>query len=287
MRLVRTASTVLAITVVSACGGQPPESAEETLDVAQAEEPAPDQEESTELRRFLPDALQRSTRAETFPHGAHREIDCLVCHQIPPGHGSHGDLSCAQCHRASALSTVRALSPADCQACHHGAQQTVGCVGCHDAPGRLVSSQLLDLTVWDAPRRRSMDFDHGLHGSLTCDRCHRGVEDVARVDCASCHDDHHTPDVRCQSCHVPPPETAHDATVHLTCSGSGCHAAPTVEAFASTRTVCLVCHQEQEDHESGVECIRCHTLSEAAPVALIPTDRERAASPLVHRAVRR
>ena len=54
-------------------------------------------------RPFLPVSMQRSTRAETFPHETHVEISCAVCHDRVEGHASHGTLECAECHRSSAL----------------------------------------------------------------------------------------------------------------------------------------------------------------------------------------
>jgi hypothetical protein len=47
---------------------------------------------------------------------------------------------------------------------------------------------------------------------------------------------------------------------HLTCSGSGCHTAPEVERVSDTRAVCLLCHQEQENHEPGGVCVECHRV---------------------------
>lgn len=78
--------------------------------------------------------------------------------------------------------------------------------------------------------------------------------------CGSCHQDHHRPDARCQSCHTQPPASAHGVQAHVSCSGSGCHDAPDVDAMAQTRAVCLVCHQAQENHEVGRECADCHQV---------------------------
>lgn len=213
------------------------------------------------LRPFLPDAMQRSTRAESFPHGAHGQIDCAVCHEVREGHGAHVGVSCADCHRASGTTTVAALTPAQCQACHHGVDQPLTCEACHQSRPTLVSVQELVFEVWDAPRSRSLEFDHALHEDLTCESCHKALPALAPAEaCASCHADHHTAAVRCISCHVTPAVGAHDVQAHLTCSGSGCHRAPEVEALAASRPVCLVCHQEQEGHEPGGDCIQCHQV---------------------------
>jgi hypothetical protein len=235
-------------------GQQEPEPAPEAVAAQAPPDTAP------ALRRFLPDAMQRATRAETFPHDAHGQIACAVCHEAPRGHDVHDTLECADCHRASATATVRALGPDQCAACHHGSEQTLGCAHCHGPPGPVGSAQVLAFDVWNAPRTRVLDFDHGRHAALECASCHQAPPALEPASCASCHSEHHVPTVRCASCHTPPAAGAHDVQAHLTCSGSGCHSAPLVEAIADTRAVCLVCHQAQEDHEPGGSCIDCHRV---------------------------
>lgn len=256
-----TPRVVLVCLLTAGCGEGPPadEVQEPVEQVAAAVEdtlsPAPG------LRPFLPDDMQRSTRAETFPHDSHGQIDCAVCHQVPRGHGSHDEVTCADCHRASANATLAALTPEQCQACHHGVEQSLNCEVCHESRPTLASVQELNMEVWDAPRTRSLAFDHGLHADLTCASCHRALPALSPAEsCASCHADHHTVEVRCAECHVPPAEDAHDVQSHLTCSGSGCHRTPEVEAIASTRPVCLSCHLEQEEHELEGDCIQCHRV---------------------------
>jgi hypothetical protein len=258
----RWSALLLASGLAAGCGGgEVSEEGQRELEPASevaAAQASPDT--SPALRRFLPDAMRRATRAETFPHDAHGQIDCAVCHQVPQGHGSHDTVECADCHRASALTTVRALTPGQCASCHHGTEQAFGCEHCHGTPGTLRSAQTLALEVWAAPRTRELDFEHGRHSELTCASCHQTPPSLAAASCASCHAEHHVATVRCASCHTPPAAGAHDVQAHLTCSGSGCHSAPLVEAIADTRAVCLVCHQAQEDHEPGGSCIECHRV---------------------------
>jgi hypothetical protein len=204
--------------------------------------------------------MRRSTRPETFAHEAHEQIDCAVCHQVTQGHGSHEDVECADCHRASEMATVRALTPEQCLACHHGPEQTSTCEDCHEAPGAYQTEQQLALEVWSEARSRTLAFDHAWHEEVDCESCHQAAPVLAPETCASCHEDHHVPTVRCASCHTLPPESAHDVESHLTCSGAGCHRSPDVEAIADTRAVCLACHQEQEDHEPEGDCIECHRV---------------------------
>lgn len=251
-----------AVALSGACGGEPPP-VEEAAGAPQLEEtvdPAPDTTPSA-LRRFLPDEMQRSTRAETFAHDAHVQIDCAVCHEVAEGHGSHESIECADCHLSSALVTLDALSPAECRACHHGAEQAFDCVYCHESPGAVVSTQQLAFDVWASSRARDLDFEHARHASVACSECHVSAPALTPAEsCATCHAEHHTTEVRCASCHLPPPESAHDVQAHLTCSGSGCHSVPAVEAIAETRTVCLSCHQDQAGHEPGGQCVECHRV---------------------------
>lgn len=254
------AACLLSLTVLACGQAESPEAEVEPVQAAaQVEQEAPAPE--TGLRPFLPDEMQRSTRAESFPHDAHRQIDCAVCHDMPPGHDSHRDLSCADCHRASADARVMALAPEDCQSCHHGADQPLTCQQCHESQPAVTTTQQLYMEVWGAPRTRTLAFDHGLHGGLSCERCHQALPALTpAAPCSSCHDEHHTAEARCASCHVEPAAGAHDVQVHLTCSGAGCHRAPEVEAIATQRNVCLVCHQAQESHEPGGDCIECHQV---------------------------
>jgi len=257
----RRAEAVVVLALLAlACGpGSPREDQAAATQASAAVEDTPAPEPG--LRPFLPDAMQRSTRAESFPHDAHEQIDCAVCHEVPRGHATHDVVACADCHRARSDTRAAALSPAQCQSCHHGANQPLTCEACHESRPSVMSVQELYLEVWSAPRSRSLAFDHGLHADLTCASCHMALPSLSPAEpCASCHTDHHTPGVRCASCHVTPAVGAHDVQAHLTCSGSGCHRNPEVEAFSSRRPVCLACHVEQEEHEPGGECIECHRV---------------------------
>lgn len=253
---------LVGVGAVMGCGEEPAleqESAEPLAQVASPDEVA--QDTAPRLRRFLPDEMRRSTRALSFAHEAHVEIACSVCHELPEAHTTHDAVECADCHRASALATVRDLRPDQCAACHHGAQQALECLDCHEGPGAVVSEQVLALEVWSAPRTRGLAFDHEAHVELNCLSCHRSSPSLTPAEsCETCHADHHAVAVRCQSCHTPPAPTAHDVQSHLTCSGSGCHSAPEVEAIADDRAVCLACHTDQEDHEPQGACIECHRV---------------------------
>lgn len=263
---------VLALSA-GACGGEPAEEASDQAAGAEtvASAAATDQEAEAPVRRWLPDEMSRSTRVENFPHVAHVEISCRVCHAAPRGHQMHSDLPCAECHRSSALVTRQALTPADCMACHHDPQRNVACTNCHTPPGPRTLGQTVQMSVWSAPRTMSLPFDHARHEEVQCRTCHEQPTTMRPTrTCASCHDNHHTPAARCQSCHAQPSTTAHDAQAHLGCLGSGCHNVADVDAMSGRRAVCLVCHQAQENHERGKECANCHQVRPGGSLEVNP-----------------
>ncbi|HKJ02278.1 MAG TPA: hypothetical protein VJ997_07480, partial [Longimicrobiales bacterium] len=157
------------------------------------------------------------------------------------------------------------LTPADCMACHHSPERNLACSKCHTPPGPRTVQRTFQMSVWPSPRTRTLPFDHARHGSVECRTCHQQPTTMAPTrTCASCHERHHTPAARCQTCHAPPPASAHDANAHLGCLGSGCHNAPDIDAISGRRAVCLVCHQAQESHEVGKECAECHQVRPGA-----------------------
>jgi len=263
-KVARRWTALVALFVVgSSCGG-PEETGEAALEpqaaTAAATVAAPPQQEAP-VRRYLPDEMRRSTRAENFPHSAHVELSCRVCHAAPRGHTVHTGLQCAECHRASALATRQSLTPAECQACHHDPARNLPCTQCHGAPGPRTTEQRFRLGVWPAARTRALPFDHARHASQDCATCHQDRPSMAFTrTCGSCHENHHRADARCIACHDAPPATAHDVQAHVTCSGAGCHNAPDVEAIKDRQAVCLVCHRAQEQHGGGRECVDCHVM---------------------------
>jgi hypothetical protein len=125
----------------------------------------------------------------------------------------------------------------------------------------------MNLTVWDEPRSRSLPFEHETHGTFTCQECHTGPVLLAvEKGCADCHDDHHRPGAECSQCHLPTEPGVHGLEVHLTCTSSGCHAGTAGERPALTRNMCLTCHQEQLDHEPGLDCQKCHMVPDEPPL---------------------
>jgi hypothetical protein len=255
----------------SPAGEQP---AQEASSVQPAAAAAPATDTAPPVRRFLPDEARRATRAERFPHEAHVGIDCHMCHETPKGHTTHASVGCPQCHRSSAFVTGRVLTKADCLTCHHGGTNGRKCTDCHQAPpGPLVVERTFQLSVWSAPRTRTLPFDHTLHASQACAACHKAMPNLKPTEpCGTCHERHHRPEARCMTCHREPPAGAHTLDAHLNCNGAGCHDEPVTEHMTETRSICLVCHQQQESHESGRICAECHQVRPGAPAQ--PASRE-------------
>jgi len=262
---------VFVVGYLAACGGGEPEQSTVEQDgprhfaefIPETAVPEGEEEAQEAVRPFLPPAMARSTRLETFPHNAHAEIQCLGCHQRPAGHGAHGDVDCGSCHRNSATATRTDLTRADCQTCHHGTQQDISCVRCHELPAPRAVSQELQLSVWSTPRSRELPFQHEPHADLGCRTCHMPPPDLRpNLPCAACHDaGHHRPTADCAVCHGTSIIQYHDLDSHQTCSASGCHNQPTIEAIALlSRGVCVSCHQDQRDHRAGQDCAECHQV---------------------------
>lgn len=191
-----------------------------------------------------PTAQQTGDTAQ-FDHGRHESVTCTTCHTATDQHGG-----------------LKAAAR-QCTACHHG-NTAVGraCERCHTpaeiAPSQPVAVQVA-LSVWNAPRTRTLAFAHERHARVACADCHGAT--LARAverTCASCHADHHSAAQTCTSCH-PPARTTHTADLHVTgCATSGCHVRESTPAITPVRNVCLACHQELADHKPGGDCAACH-----------------------------
>jgi hypothetical protein len=187
----------------------------------------------------------------------------------PFDHARHERLSCGACHGAGELHrTLTVRTARDCAACHHDPRRGGACAVCHAAPARAEArgvSAPLSLTVWEAPRTRTLPFNHRVHGNLACGGCH-GTPVTLEVDrkCGSCHLEHHRPEADCAACHPAPAPAAHPAEAHLGCGGSGCHAPEVAPSPTLSRSLCLTCHLGQRAHEPGRACAACHEIPGAA-----------------------
>jgi len=198
-----------------------------------------------------PPPQQPQEKAPRFLHSQHKNVACLKCHDDTKTHGG-----------------LKVTTLQDCRSCHHAPPISNSCTRCHsgsDMPTRTFQeTRTVTLSVGSgAPQQRTFSFRHQPHQGIDCSRCHtQGLaRSAASVDCDGCHEKHHEVDNNCVSCHQQPPSSAHpSARAHVTCSGSGCHNPPPFKGVPRTRTVCLVCHQQQQNHNPGRECSDCHAL---------------------------
>jgi hypothetical protein len=188
---------------------------------------------------------QYAGEPRAFRHARHEAVPCTACHGVGAEHR-----------------TVTVRSPRDCASCHHAEATARTCVACHSRPllpepGAV--SRVLELGVWNDSRVRELPFGHAVHGAVACRDCHTSpVMLMMERSCGSCHEPHHRPVANCAACHDTSPLEAHDARVHLTCAGAGCHAPHVAPPTVLPRGICLACHAAQQEHEPGLECAYCH-----------------------------
>jgi hypothetical protein len=199
-------------------------------------------------------ARSQQTPADTVVrHDQHTRVACLSCHSMDP---SHGD--------------VRIRSLADCRSCHHAREPAPDCASCHeqaDAPREsLALLRTLSLSTGPAPER-TVAFAHAQHTSVSCGSCHTGglALSASAATCDGCHVEHHRPEARCATCHVPVLEPPHEVSVHVGCAGTTCHASPGFQVMPRGRASCVACHREEEEHKPGRECTACHLLPPPRP----------------------
>ena len=188
---------------------------------------------------------------DTFPHARHRRLACLTCHDL---RGRRGNLTFE--------------APRGCQICHHQRPAASKCSGCHQQTELEVSKPVtVQVAVFrHTPRRRAVNFAHAVHHEVSCIKCHQTPVTLDPTpqsqDCTGCHEDHHTADRACATCHrTDEIVTAHQSKVdvHLACTR--CHTSSTVSALTPSRSFCLTCHEPKVDHYAPKECTVCHLQS--------------------------
>lgn len=189
----------------------------------------------------------------TFSHARHKSVQCTACHTSDKSHGA-----------------IAVARPTGCLECHHGPQQKATCTTCHTSLVTRPRAVSLTMTVWNAPKTRTLTFAHDRHAKLECKTCHTTPRTLAAEGtCVSCHGDHHTETATCASCHPATPPSAQtqhprEAT-HAGCGGSGCHRDAAVLALPPSRGVCLACHRDQTNHKPGGDCATCHLIGWGSP----------------------
>ena len=190
--------------------------------------------------------------AAPFSHARHRKVKCESCHSSKEEHGA-----------------VFVRTPAGCQSCHHAKDERSGqCATCHASDE--LKAKGVDVTLRVSTRKdsvtRVLTFDHSVHAKHGCAECHD--DSVGRrvvTTCTGCHENHHTIERTCATCHQSPREK-HQRVAHDGCAA--CHKDATVAALNPGRSLCLVCHAEQEEHKPSKDCVACHRVSwnEVKPV---------------------
>lgn len=201
--------------------------------------------------------------------GPERHRDCGSCH-TPHGDPTRGaQTACVQCHQTQAASVARQGQHQQCVSCHvpHDLARTAAtnrCGSCHaatTAPGTAHQGQCSSC--------------HAIHGrespADSCANCHETRLDVARHQCAGCHQPHQ-PAARarteCASCHQDVTRAARTWPAGSPHAGQcmDCHTKHDVQRQAS----CASCHAQQArpahtgSHES---CTNCHAPHRAAPAS--------------------
>jgi hypothetical protein len=186
-------------------------------------------------------------------------------------HARHENLPCLGCHGSGAAHrTTRVRTPGDCATCHHDPVRSLECTRCH-RPDGIPATRTVQLTmrIVGESRGRDVTFRHDVHiattAGLGCKDCHVAEVTLARKrECSSCHSSHHSDRTDCTNCHLPPKRGVHDASVHLTCAGSQCHALGRAPTPTLSRATCLFCHADRRNHEPGGSCAACHRIPGAS-----------------------
>lgn len=222
--------------------------------------------------------------------------------------GKHARTTCKACHVRDFTTPV----PSTCSGCHvdvHSGELGARCESCHDT------------TDWrsrfdaDAHRRTNFPLIGG-HAAIPCTECHAEARERrfsrAAVDCLACHQAQalrtvgqavdHTPSglnlvtQPCQACHQattwsPARFVTHDVCFpisggpHASVPCLSCHAslagAPTAACHTGTATLCVSCHTNARDGNTGntdaqhqgvpgyvftaVKCAQCHSGTGVMP----------------------
>ena len=262
--------------------------AEENLELVRLGRPAHNVAFADQLLRAAVDLTRQAVTAGGLSYAVPRldlgkpadESGCASCHlgverQTVPfsgggsfphePHAIRAGMTCAQCHTPlDDHGGTRLKDPASCQACHHAKATPADCATCHRSVGTSGKG------VLNVDGRA---FPHGPHTKAvpTCAPCHAPPSmAVAKVDCASCHAQHHAaPGATCASCHAGDLKGKHegleDGLHAATPPCASCHEAAQ-ELTAWTRQVCTACHATQaaghyEKLSRGARgCEACHDL---------------------------
>jgi nitrate/TMAO reductase-like tetraheme cytochrome c subunit len=187
---------------------------------------------------------------------------CGFCHSEPAGdtiafagrtflHDPHLAMGfgCDACHRAPSMA-VQVDTCQGCHSLHH--TPTANCLLCHDgAPQDTVAT-----AIGRFPHQPHVDM------GFTCATCHTEPEARGGTEvCAGCHSMHHQPSADCRLCHTGDPKANHRGDMAHVTACKVCHSEPDQAGLTQwSPNICLVCHQDREEHSGGMECTLCHEI---------------------------
>jgi len=257
----------------------------------------------------------KCTSCHKNPHPQAISIDCEKCHSTDGWSGpalkythsrdsqykllgKHQEASCEKCHRGPEPATQFIVPNTACVDCHadkHNDQLSKSCEKCHDETG------------WTG---RSTNYSHALdsnyklvgkHQELSCDKCHKPGEPIAKLaaakfkdigtDCINCHTDEHQGQLstQCRNCHGEFGWKGafltfnHDEqsnfkldAIHNSVGCADCHEH---ETYKPLKAACVDCHAEYAEimagssgmtagkalpdpHWKRIRCDQCHDSRE-------------------------
>jgi hypothetical protein len=162
-------------------------------------------------------------------------------------------MTCTACHTSfDEHGGLKMESTAACDACHHVSDSPRACGFCHSAPAA------------DTLAFGSESFIHQPHLDMgfACNTCHQAPSMAVTGDpCAQCHSLHHMPDRNCRLCHGEDTQGKHMAELAHTAGCTTCHTGEDQAGLTTwSAQICLVCHQDKEEHSGGAECTLCHEM---------------------------
>ncbi len=206
--------------------------------------------------------LSSAASCDGCHHISESQEACVLCHTPPQAdtlayassnflHDPHlsMDLGCDACHQSPSMA-VDQETCAPCHQLHHTPSAT--CEFCHsEVPADPL---LTEVGTFPHEPHESMGFD--------CTTCHTEPGAGTNPDvCATCHTLHHQVNTDCRLCHTEDPKDKHMAELAHITACTACHTAPDQAGITKwSRSVCLVCHQGNEEHSGGMECTLCHEI---------------------------
>jgi len=208
-------------------------------------------------------------------HGeAHKEVDCLGCHEEHPPEGKNVIPSCADCHDPS---ENKHFAVKGCTSCHNPHEPLLvnftkakeakpACLTCHQDKGEEMKAHPSAHSEQDC---NNCHYEHGLgQGQYqTCLDCHEGHSPEMKVsDCLKCHKPHSPTDITygsdvpvplCASCHNDIAAVLEKSkTQHAEMTCVECH-----DSKHGKIPKCVDCHDMPHDkyiHDKFPKCLECH-----------------------------